>query len=87
QRVHLVRVEATAEDEAWRWLVRRNKWEYSFVDATSFAVMRQLRAREALAFEADPKRRQGPLHRARRTGFAAGPGSSRRRAQRNLAGS
>ncbi|HKG04390.1 MAG TPA: hypothetical protein VKB03_14530 [Conexibacter sp.] len=32
---------------------RRNEREYSFVDATSFAVMRRRRIREALAFDGD----------------------------------
>jgi len=41
------------EQEAWRWLRRRGEREYSFVDATSFAVMRALRIREALAFDGD----------------------------------
>ncbi|HEX8066783.1 MAG TPA: PIN domain-containing protein [Thermoleophilaceae bacterium] len=42
-----------AEREAWRWLRRHDEREYSFVDATSFAVMRSLRMREALAFDGD----------------------------------
>ena len=41
------------EDEALRWLRRRDEREYSFVDATSFALMRSLRIREALAFDGD----------------------------------
>lgn len=52
-RVHLLRVERAAEDEAWRWLRRHDERSYSFVDATSFAVMRRLRYREALAFDGD----------------------------------
>ena len=45
----------TAEDEAraWRWLRRRDERVYSFVDATSFEVMRARRLREALAFDND----------------------------------
>ena len=39
------------EAEALRWL--RDEREYSFVDATSFALMRSLRSREALAFDGD----------------------------------
>jgi predicted nucleic acid-binding protein len=50
-RVRPVRVEAKDEDEAWRWLQRHDERPYSFVDATSFAVMRRLRAREVLAFD------------------------------------
>jgi predicted nucleic acid-binding protein len=41
------------EQEAWRWLARHDEREYSFVDATSFAAMRRLRIREALAFDGD----------------------------------
>lgn len=39
--------------EAWRWLRRHDERPYSFVDATSFALMRRLRIREALAFDGD----------------------------------
>ncbi len=39
--------------EAWRWLRRHDEREYSFVDATSFALLRRLRLREALAFDGD----------------------------------
>jgi predicted nucleic acid-binding protein len=46
-------VDATVEEDAWRWLQRRDEREYSFVDATSFALMRQSRIREALAFDGD----------------------------------
>lgn len=38
---------------AWRWLERHDEREYSFVDATSFAVMRRRRLSEALAFDGD----------------------------------
>jgi predicted nucleic acid-binding protein len=41
------------EAEALRWLRRHEEREYSFVDATSFALMRSLRIREALAFDGD----------------------------------
>jgi predicted nucleic acid-binding protein len=46
-------VDEDLEDEAWRWLRRHNERCYSFVDATSFALMRRLRLREALAFDGD----------------------------------
>lgn len=39
------------EAEALRWLRQHDEREYSFVDATSFALMRKLRIREALAFD------------------------------------
>jgi predicted nucleic acid-binding protein len=45
------RVPAELEDEALTWLRRHDEREYSFVDATSFALMRRLRIREALAFD------------------------------------
>ena len=41
------------EDEAWSWLRVHDERPYSFVDATSFALMRKLRIREALAFDGD----------------------------------
>ena len=41
------------EARAWRWLRRRDERVYSFVDATSFEVMRARRLREALAFDSD----------------------------------
>jgi predicted nucleic acid-binding protein len=41
------------EDDADRWLRRRDEREYSFVDATSFAMMRSLRITQALAFDGD----------------------------------
>jgi len=46
-------LEEDLEQEAFRWLRRRDEREYSFVDATSFALMRRLRIREALAFDGD----------------------------------
>jgi predicted nucleic acid-binding protein len=39
------------EDQALQWLHRHDEREYLFVDATSFALMRARRAREALAFD------------------------------------
>ena len=41
------------EGEALRWLRQHDEREYSFVDSTSFAVMRALRIREAFAFDGD----------------------------------
>jgi predicted nucleic acid-binding protein len=49
----VVHVEEAVEEEAWRWLQRHDERPYSFVDATSFAVMRRRRLREALAFDGD----------------------------------
>lgn len=41
------------EHEAWAWLARHDERSYSFVDATSFALMRHLRIRQAFAFDGD----------------------------------
>jgi uncharacterized protein len=49
----IVHVEPALEDDAWRWLHRRDERKYSFIDATSFAVMRRHRIREAYAFDGD----------------------------------
>jgi len=52
-RVRIERIEADIEAEAWAWLRQHDERPYSFVDATSFALMRKLRMREALAFGGD----------------------------------
>ena len=44
-------IDVEIEAEAWNWLRRHDERPYSFVDATSFAVMRRMRIREALAFD------------------------------------
>lgn len=49
----VVEVDSAEEQDAWRWLARRDEREYSFIDATSFAVMRRRRMHEALAFDGD----------------------------------
>jgi predicted nucleic acid-binding protein len=49
----VVHIDEALEADAWRWLRSRSEREYSFVDATSFAVMRRRRIREALAFDGD----------------------------------
>ena len=51
--VEVVYLDAATEADAWRWLRRHDEREYSFVDATSFALMRRRRIREALAFDGD----------------------------------
>ena len=51
--VEVVSVNETLEEQALGWLRRHDEREYSFVDATSFALMRSLKIREALAFDGD----------------------------------
>ncbi len=46
-------IDSDLDADAWRWLRRHDERSYSYVDATSFAVMRRLRLREALAFDGD----------------------------------
>lgn len=52
-RVDVLTVNEELEAQAIRWLRRHDEREYSFVDATSFSLMRSLRIREALAFDGD----------------------------------
>ncbi len=47
------RVTEEQETAAWEWLRKHDERGYSFVDATSFRVMRDRRLREALAFDQD----------------------------------
>jgi predicted nucleic acid-binding protein len=51
--VRVEHVDGGLEDEAWAWLRVHDERPYSFVDATSFALMRKLRIRDALAFDGD----------------------------------
>jgi predicted nucleic acid-binding protein len=52
-RVSIRHVDDSLERDAWEWLRRHDEREYSFVDATSFALMRRLGLHEALAFDGD----------------------------------
>ena len=47
-RLLIIHVGAAAEADAWAWLRRHDERAYSFVDATSFAVMRRRRVNEPL---------------------------------------
>jgi predicted nucleic acid-binding protein len=51
--IDAVFVSEELEGSAWAWLRRHDERKYSFVDATSFALMRHLRIREAFAFDGD----------------------------------
>lgn len=52
-RVSVEPVSAEDQEVALAWLRRHDEREYSFVDATSFAVMRRRRITEAFAFDGD----------------------------------
>ena len=52
-RVQMVHVTEDLEDRAFEWLSKHDERSYSFVDATSFALMRSKRIGSALAFDAD----------------------------------
>lgn len=52
-RVRVMPVPQDHEETALRWLRRHDEREYSFVDATSFALMKSMRIRNALAFDGD----------------------------------
>lgn len=51
--VRLEHITAELEEQAWEWLTRHDEREYSFVDATSFVLMRKRKIHEAFAFDGD----------------------------------
>ena len=53
QRYRIVHVDQAIEDLAHEWLRNHDEREYSFVDATSFMVMRKHNTLDALAFDRD----------------------------------
>lgn len=53
RRIDVMHVAPEIEAEAWAWLRRHDERRYSFVDATSFAVMREHGITRALAFDDD----------------------------------
>ena len=53
RRIEVVTVDEGLERDALRWLRRHDEREYTFADATSFAVMRERRIDETLAFDGD----------------------------------
>ena len=52
-RVRVEHVTAAQEAQALTWLRRHDEREYSFVDATSFVLMRSRKIRDVLAFDGD----------------------------------
>jgi len=52
-RLQVAFITEALETDALAWLRRHDERPYSFVDATSFALMRSLGIREALAFDGD----------------------------------
>ena len=52
-RLSIVHVSPELEEVALAWLRRHDERRYSFVDATSFALMRSMKIKHALAFDAD----------------------------------
>lgn len=52
-RIGTRRIDRTTADEAWSWLRMRDDREFSFVDASSFALMRGLGLTDAFAFDGD----------------------------------
>ena len=53
ERLEIVPVSPELEDRAWSWLRKHDERAYSFVDATSFALMRSMKIKDALAFDGD----------------------------------
>lgn len=51
--VSVEHITADLEEQAWEWLARHDEREYSFVDATSFALMRRKSLHNAYAFDGD----------------------------------
>lgn len=51
--VRVEHIAADVEDQAWEWLTRHDERAYSFVDATSFALMRKRKLANAFAFDGD----------------------------------
>ena len=52
-RLQVVPIDDELEERAWSWLGQHDERSYSFVDATSFALMRSMKIKDALAFDGD----------------------------------
>ena len=53
RRTRVVFVSEEMEADAYRWLRKHDERPYSFVDATSFAIMRGMHVRDALTYDDD----------------------------------
>jgi predicted nucleic acid-binding protein len=53
RRLQVVHMGEELEERAWAWLRTHDEREYSFVDAASFALMRSMKIKDALAFDGD----------------------------------
>ncbi len=53
RQLNVISVDEATDRDAWRWLERRDDRPYSYVDATSFALMRRHRIKRALTFDDD----------------------------------
>jgi predicted nucleic acid-binding protein len=53
RRTRVVFVSEEMEAVAFRWLRKHDERSYSFVDATSFVIMRTMRIRDALTYDDD----------------------------------
>ncbi|HEX6230909.1 MAG TPA: PIN domain-containing protein [Actinomycetota bacterium] len=52
-RLDILHISEDLEDVALAWLRRHDERHHSFVDATSFALMRSMKIKDALAFDGD----------------------------------
>ena len=52
-RLSVAIVDEAIDERAWEWLRLHDERSYSYVDATSFEIMRRERLTEALAFDED----------------------------------
>lgn len=52
-RIEVVCISEDQEQDALNWLRQHDEREYSFVDATSFLLMKSRRVRDAFAFDGD----------------------------------
>ena len=52
-RLQVVHIPPEMENTALSWLRRHDERRYSFVDATSFGLMRSMKIKDALAFDGD----------------------------------